>query len=1041
MNRLPRMKRYSIRWSFALMIILAVIGLFVATQKRLMIDPDIINAIPDNDPVIADARYVISNHPLQDRIIIDISCRPHDINRLMTGASVVEQRLRRSGLFHQVGREETFHLYPELVTVVAHHLPVMFSETELKEHIAPLLDFHNVRTTLRTQFHQLQSLEGIGQGELISLDPLGFRNIVLARLAPLAPGKGIKVQSGRLISDDGRHILLTAEPATPDASSSFARQATQLFAEISEDLKRQYEADGTTFTVTPVGAYRAALDNETTAKQDTRRAVLFSTVVILLLLLIGFPRPFIGILALPPALAGTITALFVYSLVKPSISILAVGFGGAIISFTVDYGIAYFLFLDRPYDTTGPDASREVWFLGLLAMLTTVVSFAFLCLSGFPALTQLGIFAALGVLFTFIFVHAVYPFVFPKIPSARREGYSFFRKAVKAITASQNPAKAWAALILFVVMLFFAKPVFHADLNAMNALSPETKAAEKLIGKVWGNMMSRIYIVIEGKSLDSLREKGDNLAALIENAMTKDIISSAFLPPMVFPGPERTVRNFSAWNDFWTPELVAEMEENLSAAARDTGFAKDAFTPFLSLLRTGEAKAPEIPPALFPLMGIAESRAGESWHMSATLTAGVQYRAEHFVERLSGRKLAKVFDPVFFGQRLSAIIMDGFIKVALIVGLLTVVVAFLFLLDIPLTLTAVAPTVFAMVCTLGTLNLLGIPLGIPVIMMSAVVIGMGTDYALYLVVSWQRYMNENHPSLLLIRTSIFLSFATTFLGFGILSLGTHVMLKNIGLTLLLGIGYSFLGAITIVPTIAGRLFAPQTWPHGHIKAGSKKHTQSVLKRYRHMAPYTRLFARFKIYLDPMFPQLAQFVKMPRMILDIGCGYGVPAAWLLAVHPEARVFGIDPDRRRVYDTAHAIGNRGVVLVGKAPDIPKIPKPADTVLLLDIIHMLSDEDLQLTLKRIRNRMRPAGQSVLILRCTLPMKERSSFERRLEHTRLLRKGVKPSFRSAGEIAYALSQAGFRVVLNEPSSPDKELYWFIAEPIDKEIALHALP
>ena len=129
----------------------------------------------------------------------------------------------------------------------------------------------------------------------------------------------------------------------------------------------------------------------------------FSTVAVALLLLGAFPRPLIGLLALLPAFAGTMFAVFVYSLFNRSISLLAVGFGGAIVSFTVDYGIAYLLFLDRPHETRGFEASREVWSLGLIAMLTTAVSFAALSLSGFPALAEIGLFQRPGRCFYLYF--------------------------------------------------------------------------------------------------------------------------------------------------------------------------------------------------------------------------------------------------------------------------------------------------------------------------------------------------------------------------------------------------------------------------------------------------------------------------------------------------------------------------------------------------------------------------------------------------------------------------------------------------------------
>jgi len=1032
LKRFAKLKRYPLRWPFVIIVALAIIALAWITQQRLTIETNIINTLPGNDPVIADARYVISHHPLQNRIVVDLSCWPHDMGHLLGGASLVEKRLRESGLFRQVGMDEAFQHYPELVTVISQHLPVLFTAKELDTRVKMLLDFRHMQIHLKGLVNHLQNFEGIGQADLIARDPLGLRNLVLARLAPLAPGRGIKIQRGRLVSADGQHTLLMAEPATQIIVPPFAHQAARLFTAISADLEKIYAAKGVAFSLTPMGAYRAALDNEIAAKSDTQRAMLFSTLAICLLLIVGFPRPFIGMLALLPALAGTIMALFVYSFFEKGISILAIGFGGAIISFTVDYGIAYLLFLDRPYETHGLDTSREVWTLGMLAMLTSAVSFTFLFLSGFPALTQLGVFAAMGVLFTFIFVHAVYPFVFPRMPPARREGFAPFRKVVKMLTSATAPRKAWAALALFVVMLFFAKPAFHVDLNAMNSISPETAAAEELIRNIWGNFLSRVYVVGEGRTLSDIRQKGDKLTALIENAITKGVISAAFLPPMVFPGRQRAEQNFAAWRSFWTPERIDSLERNLTLASREAGFAAGAFAPFSAQIKTQEAVAPDIPQALYPLMGIVQDKEGKGWRMFSTLTAGQHYHSETFYKHLAVEGSAKIFDPAFFGERLGGIIMDGFIKVALIVGLLTFVIVFLYLLDIPLMLIALAPTVFALVCTLGTLNLLGAPLGIPVIMIAAVVIGMGTDYALYLVVSWQRYMDDDHPSLALIRTSIFLSFATTFLAFGVLSLATHVMLKTIGLTLLLGIGYSFLGAVAIVPPIAKRIFATVPWPQGAVMAGSKEHFQRVLKRYRHMEAYTRIFVRFKILLDPMFPRLAEFVGKPRIILDIGCGFGVPAAWLLALYPAARVFGIDPDRRRVHFAGHVVGDRGVIQVGHAPAIPEIPERADTALLLDMIHMLSDEDLQLTLGRLRDRMLPGGKSVLILRCTIPSKERPSFERWLEDTRLRFKGLDARFRSADEVAHALAQAGFRINLTELSSLDKELRWFIAEPTD---------
>jgi hypothetical protein len=47
------------------------------------------------------------------------------------------------------------------------------------------------------------------------------------------------------------------------------------------------------------------------------------------------------------ALAGGCLALFAYSLIEPDISALALGFGGALVSITVDQGAVYLLFVEQ----------------------------------------------------------------------------------------------------------------------------------------------------------------------------------------------------------------------------------------------------------------------------------------------------------------------------------------------------------------------------------------------------------------------------------------------------------------------------------------------------------------------------------------------------------------------------------------------------------------------------------------------------------------------------------------------------------------------
>jgi hypothetical protein len=736
----------------------------------------------------------------------------------------------------------------------------------------------------------------------------------------------------------------------------------------------------------------------------------------------------IGLLALLPAFAGTMMALFVFSLFHRTISLMAIGFGGAIISFTVDYGLAYLLFLDRPHETRGSKTSLEVWSLGLLAMLTTAVSFAFLSFSGFPALMQIGQFSALGVVFTYIFVHAVFPLVFPVMPPAKRQPWLPLQRLVDRLCAAEGMWKVYAAIAFGAFMLLFAKPDFRIDLGAMNAVSEETLQADQRVRDVWGEIFTSVYLMVEGRDRHDFEQKSDKLAAFLDEEAARGHIAQFFVTSLIFPGEERASSNTAAWRSFWNAERIAGLKGAMREASGPLGFTPQAFEPFFRALQQqhvtrieGDGSQP-----ILALLGVKASPDGAAWRQVVAVTPGTAYAGEAFYQRISAEGLAKVFDPALFAQRLGALLLSAFLNMALIVGLITVLTVFLYFLEWRLTVIAMAPTLFALVCTLGTLELLGQPLGIPTLMVATVVIGMGTDYALYLVRAHQRYLDEHHPSLGLIRLSVFLSFATTFTGFVVLTLSGNVLLQSAGLGLALGIGYSFLGAVMIAPPLLRRSFAFVSFATGAILPGSKEHLRRTVARYRGLEAYPRLFARFKILLDPMFPRLADFVKDPKIILDIGVGFGVPAVWLLELFPQAKVYGIEPDGRRVRLAAYAIGTRGAVTVGAAPELPAMPEKADTALILDMIHMLTDEALRLTLRRLRENMRPDG--VLVLRATMPSRNRWPWKRRIEAERIKFRKEPSRFRTEVQIMAVLAEAGFSVVLSEVSGRNQEERWFIA-------------
>jgi len=1006
---------------FAVLIAVALIS--VVSMQRIKIDTDIVSSLPQDDPVIKDAVHLFSNHPLQDQLTIDVGLDRDDPDLLVECGQTVEQALKQNGLFKSVGMEAVANELPQLLETVLRRLPVLFTATALETQVRPLLAPEKIAQRMEGIQKNLLQMDGIGQAAAIAQDPLGLKDLVLGRLLYLAPTSNARFYKGHLLSSDGHHLLVTAVPYGSGTDTTVARQIEQTVAQVSEQVRRIFEPSGVHVTLTPVGAYRAALDNEVIVKADVNRALWFTTLGIVLLLLLAFPRPLIGLLSLLPAIAGTVVALFVMTFIYKSISVMVLGFGGAILSITVDHGVAFFLFMDRANGSSGAEAAKEVRSASFLATLTTMGAFGAMIFSGFPIFGQLGVFAALGHFFSFAFIQFVFPYVFPRLPGAR-ECWRPLPSLAQTLF-SFGTKGALAGLVFFSVMAFFARPDFNVNLSGMNTVSSDSQDAEKTMLTVWGNIFGKVYLLNEAASLSGLQAKGDMLLSALEADSNPAVLEKAFLPSMFFPGEQRAAENLVSWKRFWTQDRIDNVRTALHTASENVGFTATAFDPFLSTLADSapETGAASIPSGFFALLGISAGQDSSPWRQIASLVLPENYPGEQFYTRYSS--MGGIFEPQLFSERLGEMISSTFLKILVGIGPIVVLILLLSFLDLSLSLIALTPVIFAMVCTLGSLRLLGLQLDFPALILTIIILGEGLDFSLYIVTAYQRYGRDSHRFFPLIRSAVLVNSASTMIAFGVLAISRHTLLRSAGVTSLLAVSYSISGTFLLLPPLLKRFFekSPQQVIQG------KDPRARVLERYCRMNTYARMFARFKMRLDPMFtelPTILRFTTPPTTLIDIGTGYGVPACWLAETYPTARLHGIEPVAERVRVASMALGDRGQVVQGLAPDLPPTPLGADGAVMLDMMHYLSDSQLKLTLQKVHEHL--AAGAPLTIRAVMEPKRRFNWYWWLECLGNTIYGIQTHWRSADRIRSLLRQCGYEAIHTTPSGAMGDLLWVSA-------------
>jgi 2-polyprenyl-3-methyl-5-hydroxy-6-metoxy-1,4-benzoquinol methylase len=119
--------------------------------------------------------------------------------------------------------------------------------------------------------------------------------------------------------------------------------------------------------------------------------------------------------------------------------------------------------------------------------------------------------------------------------------------------------------------------------------------------------------------------------------------------------------------------------------------------------------------------------------------------------------------------------------------------------------------------------------------------------------------------------------------------------------------------------------------------------------------------RFSI-LRPKLLSVMDLLLVDRgRILDVGCGFGLFAAYFGQTQPERRIVGVDPDARRVgiaRQVADSLGLRDhTFVVGDVRSVA-LEGAFDAAYVLDVMHHLPRDDQRPVLARLRGLLVPGG-----------------------------------------------------------------------------------
>ncbi|RDS84875.1 hypothetical protein DWU98_02660 [Dyella monticola] len=776
-------------WFLAAMLLVTLLGAWLLFGRgRSPIQTDLLAMLPatERNPLAEIAAQRLA-HANGDRVILLV--HNADDDHAKAAARELGRMLGKNNVFASVTAELPPFDLQQLVAPYLAHRFMLLTDADRRALAQP---GYNPQQALAQRINE-PFVTGVGTR--LQDDPFGWLQHWLDQQpwsrSPLVPEDNLLT----VHRDDGSYVMVTATLKGSSYDDVVQRRALDALAQAEQAI--EHDEPGT--QVLRTGALFYAASARGGAERDVHRVGLISTLGIALLLLAVFRSPGPLLLAFLSTALGIVAATAISVLVFGQIYLLTLVFGAALLGEAVDYSIQYLTARANAGQVWEPRKGlRQVRPALLLALGTSLLGYALLGLVPFSALRQMACFAMTGMAVACLSVFCLLPALLQR--PAKPLSTLSVRSALALQSAFSRVTSGRRGWALAIVALLLAIPGWrqlrHDDDVHLLISPPATLVTQEArIRDITGLGNSTQFYLVQGANEEQVLEREEALEQRLQSmvdtgtlqgwlglagmvpSLQRQRADHALLAPL-FAQPDRMrqwlstggfrdadiTRFVEAWPG--TPlTLQAWLQTSLAAPFHYLWMGDDTRYGAASLVvPQGDASSAQLAQAAVHLPGVS------------------------LVDKAAG-----VSD--LFGR------YRRYASVWLLAALLLIVPVFAWRYGLRQVPRVLAPPVWGMGLTLALLGYLHHPLTLFHWMALMLVLGVGANYAVFL--------REGEPHIThrpgAMYASVLLSAITALLSFGLLAWSSMPALRDFGLTLLLGIGFT---ALLVPISVAPRTRSP-----------------------------------------------------------------------------------------------------------------------------------------------------------------------------------------------------------------------------------------
>ncbi|MCX5701012.1 MAG: MMPL family transporter [Candidatus Omnitrophica bacterium] len=784
-NQLSRIYNLvQVRKPWVIVLLGLVILSSIAGLKFIKYNNDIAVMLPSDKNVQRSLRFLREAN-FSDKLVVSLKLNEdkRTTEELILATDQFTQSIN-SPLIKQVfGNISGKNVMSEMVTFLKYTPQLLGIEPLMKLEYGTRPD--EIKERLKFIFKQSLSPSSSFMMPFLRIDPLNLSSGILHNMEKLSAASGYQVliNSGHFLSRDGRHAMVIVKSSVVLTDGFGSRKIVDYLKNKIKELPGYVKAD-------IIAGHLHTISNEDVIKKDIRITSIIAAFSFLLLFLLFFRDIRAVIIFLMPFVAVLI-AINISFLVFKDLSYFVIGMGTVIAGIAIDYGIYVYMAVRKLGNSlqTVKQIIRPV----LFGALTTISVFAAFFFSSVKGYRELAFLSNLSIILCLLFAIFILPhFLAGKSSPNLTEKDDTLPKAHHSKSIDLVFVILWL-LVVVISCILGSRLKFNNDINQFDGTAKEIIKSEEEFHRVWGSKDLPAIFVVTAKSLERAYELNDLVYVDALEGIGKDNFTSF---SSVWPGMQARKTSLAVWDGFWTKEKKAGFKKMLVLYGKPYNFSAGAFSPFIDELE--QVNHLELEPNNLTFFNQLKDQFVFNKPEGYQIISFFPDREEYITKlNVVSNKYPGTFliSRKNFSRDVSRAFTSELALLAFIAVFLTVALTFLLLKNMRLFLLAMVPIVTSLALIIGVLPLAGLSLNTPSIIAAMVIIGVVSDYGMF-VVYYCKYKYKTGTYL-----AVTFAALTTLIGAGVLLFAKHPILFSIGVTLVTGVAAGYISSLLIIPPL------------------------------------------------------------------------------------------------------------------------------------------------------------------------------------------------------------------------------------------------